>query len=253
MSESAHEAHKTTQENAEMLHSLLVGMENLGESVKQLREEVNAWGRPEEQEELDDLMKEVPTIPSSSEQPQVSNQSLAVTLETPTVINPILSGPSSGSILSTSDPTLTEMQKRFAALKIGQSAINVSRSEVQGNVQSTFMGGFYTPASVTVPYPGLDGHPRRIIPTPISTAVSQPPATVMKTPDQLRQETVELIQRLQKEQKEQEELARKIEARDVFAMCEKSGETKEKFGTMEFEDQSGGTNRSTIGNIFIPS
>ena len=119
-------------------------MENLGESVKQLREEVNAWGRPEEQEELDDLMKEVPTIPSSSEQPQVSNQSPAVTLETPIVINPILSGPSSGSILSTSDPTLTEMQKRFAALKTGQSAINVSGSEVQGNVQSIFMGGFYT-------------------------------------------------------------------------------------------------------------
>ena len=48
VSESTHEAHKTAQENAEMLHNLLVGMENLGESVKQLREEVNAWGWPEE-------------------------------------------------------------------------------------------------------------------------------------------------------------------------------------------------------------
>ena len=34
VSESVHEAHKTAQENAEMLHNLLVGMENLGDSVK---------------------------------------------------------------------------------------------------------------------------------------------------------------------------------------------------------------------------
>ena len=34
VSESVHEAHKIAQGNAEMLHNLLVGMENLGESVK---------------------------------------------------------------------------------------------------------------------------------------------------------------------------------------------------------------------------
>ena len=50
-----------------MLHNLLVGMENLGENVKQLREEVNNWGEPEGQEILDDLMKEVPMISSASE------------------------------------------------------------------------------------------------------------------------------------------------------------------------------------------
>ena len=54
VSESAQEAHKIAQEKSEILHELLVGMENLGESVKQLREEVNAWGGPEEQEILDD-------------------------------------------------------------------------------------------------------------------------------------------------------------------------------------------------------
>ena len=46
-------------------------MENLSESVKQLRGEMNTWGGPEEQEILDDLLKEVPV---ASEQPQVSNQ-----------------------------------------------------------------------------------------------------------------------------------------------------------------------------------
>ena len=48
VSESAQEAQKTAQETAELLHNLLVGMENLGENVKQLREEVNAWGGPGE-------------------------------------------------------------------------------------------------------------------------------------------------------------------------------------------------------------
>ena len=64
------DARKTAQENTEMLHDLLVSMENLGENVKQLWEEVNAWGEPEDQEVLNNLMKEVPMAPSTSEQPQ---------------------------------------------------------------------------------------------------------------------------------------------------------------------------------------
>ena len=48
VSESTQEVRKTAQKNSEMLHDLLVGMENLGENVKQLREEVNAWGGPDE-------------------------------------------------------------------------------------------------------------------------------------------------------------------------------------------------------------
>ena len=120
VSESVHEVHKTAQENAEMLHNLLVGMENLGDSVKQLREEVNAWGGPEEQEVLDDLMKEVPTIPSSSEQPQVISQSPAATLQIPSITTPILSTPAIGSISAMSDPDLTKMQERVTALKTGQ-------------------------------------------------------------------------------------------------------------------------------------
>ena len=69
VSESTQQACKTAQENSEILHELLVGMENLGESVKQLREEANAWGGLEEQEILDDLMKEIPMVSSISEQP----------------------------------------------------------------------------------------------------------------------------------------------------------------------------------------
>ena len=55
-----------------------MGIENLGESVKQLREEIKGWEEPEVPEEsgweameLDALMQEVPlTIPGTSEQSQ---------------------------------------------------------------------------------------------------------------------------------------------------------------------------------------
>ena len=67
VSESAHEAHKTAQDNAELLQTLLVSIENLGENFKQMREEMNTWGGPEDQEILDDLVNEVPDIPSTSE------------------------------------------------------------------------------------------------------------------------------------------------------------------------------------------
>ena len=80
VSETVNETQKIAQETAELLHNLLVGMENLGENVKQLREEVNNWGEPEGQEILDDLMKEVPMISSTPEQPQVSNQTPTVNL-----------------------------------------------------------------------------------------------------------------------------------------------------------------------------
>ena len=73
--ESVREAQKTAQDNAKVLNTILVGMENLGDSVKQLWEEMNAWGGPEDQEILDDLQKEVPL---TSEQPQVSNQSTSI-------------------------------------------------------------------------------------------------------------------------------------------------------------------------------
>ena len=109
VSESVQDARKTAQENTEMLHDLLVSMENLGENVKQLREEVNAWGGPEDQEVLNDLMKEVPMVPSTSEQPQAISQSPAVTLQIPSVVKPILSNPTSGSISAMSGPSLHEM------------------------------------------------------------------------------------------------------------------------------------------------
>ena len=115
-------------------------------------------------------MKEVPMVPSTSEQPQAISQSPTVTLQIPSVVKPILSNPTSGSISVMSDPDLQEMQKRVRALKTGQPAINVSESGAQGKVQFSTIGKYYTPASATLPYPGLDGHPRRIIPVTVSSS-----------------------------------------------------------------------------------
>ena len=90
VSESTQQAHKVAQDNAEVLNTLLVGMENLGDNVKQLREEMNTWGQPDDQEVLDELVKEVPM---ASEPPQVSNQSpVAMTSVPPVSVS--LSAPS---------------------------------------------------------------------------------------------------------------------------------------------------------------
>ena len=86
ISESVHEAQKTATETAGTLHDLVVGIENLGESVKQLREEVRGWEEPEAQEEIEkgnqelkDLMEEVSlTIPVASEQSLPMTQPPAV-------------------------------------------------------------------------------------------------------------------------------------------------------------------------------
>ena len=153
-------------------------------------------------------MREVPTAFASPEQPQVSSQSLSVSVQASPPSAPFLPNfmPVSGS--SASDPELIDMQKRFTALKTGQPAVMVSGIEGQGIVQNSTaetndenQEKWYTPASATLPYPGLDGHPRRITPIPVSVTMSDPVTTV-KTPDQLRRETAELIQRLENEKRQ---------------------------------------------------
>ena len=92
---------------------------------------------------------------------------------------------------------MEDIQKRLAAIETGSPAIQVSQGDAQGNVQKSSVDQFSSPASATLPYPGLDGHPRRITPIPIS--VNTPiPAMNVKSSDQFIQETNELIQRHEK-------------------------------------------------------
>ena len=55
----------------------------------------------------------------------------------------------------------------------------------------------------------MDGHPRRITPIPISVNIPIPAINV-KSPDQLMQETTELIQRHEQGKKQQERLSKKL-------------------------------------------
>ena len=90
---------KTASDNSETLHGLIVGIENLGESVKQLREEIKGWEEPEVPEEaereameLDAQLQEVPlAISGTSEQSQPPIQLPVVSTPISSTIPPVLS------------------------------------------------------------------------------------------------------------------------------------------------------------------
>ena len=93
VSENVKEAQKSALDNAELLQNLLVGIENLGDNVKQLREEMNAWGEPGGHAELNELMQEVPEVLFTPEQPHVSSNPPAVNLNIPPMNAQILTVP----------------------------------------------------------------------------------------------------------------------------------------------------------------
>ena len=79
VNESVQKAEKTAADNSEILHNLLVGIENLSENVKQLKEEVRGYEDPEAQEELDALLQEAAeNIPVTRDQVQTPTQPSSV-------------------------------------------------------------------------------------------------------------------------------------------------------------------------------
>ena len=244
--ESVKRAEKTAADNSEILHNLLVGIENLSENVKQLKEEVRGYGDPEAQGELNALFQEVDeTIPVAKDQVQTPTQPSSVSEPIPLTSAPILNP--QASKLNTGDDDLWDMQRRFTALRSGQ------KESARKGVTTPF--NFDTPTSMTLPYPGLDGHPRRIVPTPIFVAKSQSPAETTKSPDQPRQETAELIQRQETIKKQQEELTKKIRGRNVFTMDDPENNETEDTELPETLSISGSgvTSQPTIGSTTISS
>ena len=47
MNESVKKSQKVVEDNAELLQNLLVGIENMGENFKKLREDMELWQSPE--------------------------------------------------------------------------------------------------------------------------------------------------------------------------------------------------------------
>ena len=130
-------------------------------------------------------------------------------------------------------PSIREMQERFTALKTGSPANFVSQSGAQGKVQTSFVERFSSPTSMTLPYPGLDGHQQRITPIPIS--IPEPPSKTSWFWSALSNrwlKTPELI--------EKEKLA------ELKAATEDEAESSIKKGS-----QTSGSNRATIGETTI--
>ena len=170
LSDLMQKAQKTANDNAEILHNLMVGIENLSENVKQLKEEMRGWEEPEAQVELEELMQEVPvSIPVADEQSQPPAQPSSVSVPNPSSSVPILSPPVSMTLMN--DDNLSDMQKRVAALRFVPQE---SMVEAQGH-RKPYPG---TPVSIP-PSSGInvaanvtESQPRRIVPTPVSIPIS---------------------------------------------------------------------------------
>ena len=197
----------------------------------------------EYQATVQDLLKEV-SLPTAVDQTAVTVAQFSAPIFSPSLVNPTLP-------MNVSEGTSV--------------SVPVFNSPIQQTMSSGFQGFNFPsssrPSSIPMPYPGLDGHQRRIILIPVTPTVSQPSVTaVSKSPEQIRREASELIQKLEREKVEQEAL--------VKLYRETSEEEKRKgweqipqgvFGARVVEEEksagstspSNGANRPTIGSTTI--
>ena len=125
-------------------------MENLSDNVKQLKEEMCGYGDPEVQKELDEvLMKEAEeTLRVAMDQVPLSVPLSGASVSYPLLSEPVLTPRPSSSNLG--NKKLEAMQEKLNSLR--SSVPEVTRPEKKN------LFNFDTPASMTLPYPGLDGH-----------------------------------------------------------------------------------------------
>ena len=114
VTESVQKAQRAAEENAELLQNLLVGVENMGENLKNFREEFQNAERVYE-DVNEELLAEVPlSAPAVSGPSQISFTTVP-TSQFPVPINPTVSIPASSEIIS--DPGLQSMQERLSAIR----------------------------------------------------------------------------------------------------------------------------------------
>ena len=130
---------------------------------------MHGYGDPEAQKELDEaLLKEADeTLPVAMDQVPMSvplsAEHVSYPLTTESVSAPVFTPSPSSSKLG--DKELQKMKEKFNSLR--SSVPKVTRPEVQNLFHRD------TPASMTLPYPGLDGHQRRITPIPVTLPLPQ--------------------------------------------------------------------------------
>ena len=168
VTDSVQKIERDSADNTKLLHDLLISMENLGESLKQIKSEVKAWEENENPMETDedalyrDMQKSILEEVSQSF-PYVGaaeNTSASTPISMPVQLPAqILSEPSTSDLPESADERMREQLDNLRA--------PVNKGEITSKgFNSSFR--FSTPASATLPYPGLDGHPRRITPIPVS-------------------------------------------------------------------------------------
>ena len=225
LSETVQKMEKDNADNTKLLHDLLVNMENLGETVKQMRTDFMNWDQeelPVETEEdrlhkemnaaiLQEVSLSVPHTDAVNDPSSMTPVSMPVSTSTQ-ILN--LSSPS-----SMPENMDQQMKTKFDQLK--QPAVEKIRKISEKGDSSTRVN-VDTIVSTPLPnYPGLDGHPRRITPIPLSIPISPVKVEKLVKPDE----------------------------REAKRMVTERTAAEEDTATSY--DHSG-TNMSTIGNTFIP-
>ena len=159
-------------------------MENLGENSKELRDDMLAVNIAEQQMEIEgdeehdklnaELLQEV-SLPLTAVSEPISSVSVSIppSMSIPQfAVNPDLSQPS----FAFSPAVDADIQTHFAKLRAGpQTTPEISAGFSFGQNpfgQERGSSKLFNMGSVPSTYPGLDGHPRRITPIPMSTAQS---------------------------------------------------------------------------------
>ena len=261
ISDSVQRMERDSADNTKLLHELIVSMENMGESVKFLKAEVAAsWGQEEdvvmetsEDRQYKELQQTMLAEVSSAFPATMTEENPAVTtpmaISTP-LATPILTEASTSSLPS---GATTEMKDRLDAIR--QPATSEEKNEKeQKNIPFQF-----TPISSPLYYPGLDGHPRRIVPTPILTPEIPTSAMLGCSPD--KQLTFE--EEVEEMRKRRDESVAKLEMATSTVNVQKS-EKNIKMGEQVKDranddaalrspatSQYSGTHRSTIGDTTI--
>ena len=192
---SLQEAREEQHSTAETLQTILVSLENLSENFRRLQEEQLQWDNPEQQMEeeeqgradqavLDDLLKEVPltqspaseTIPVSA----VSFPQFSMTIPGSSFVHhapvPTLDLTADGegipvSAVQTNVPIQSMAQTSFGGFKF-----------TGGNFSSDSGPKFNLGAVPSTSYTGLDRHPQRITPIPVSSVQNQPKFQLYQDP-----------------------------------------------------------------------
>ena len=209
---------------------MIVNMENLGESLKQMRSEVMAWeqedtpmetGEDRQYQQTQEALLEEVSLPFPHMGTTV-NPSVTTPLSMPIpVATPILSETSTSSLPEDADK---RMKEKLDVLR--QPAVEENPEKLQKNTPFSFgiptnkQGIDYAgtavevinPLSTMMPYPGLDGHQCRITPIPISLPSIQPivsevkvrpPPTLDEVAQRFRDEDAADKQRIEKVRIEQ--------------------------------------------------